>query len=115
MSRHVFHQESLRIAGRRVVGDGRTIEVRDPWTGEVAGTVPKARVEDVREALETARRYRPTLSRADRAAILERAGALGNVDPCEPGWDNIHTYTYTYVRTYVCAYVFARGAAAAGG
>jgi putative phosphonoacetaldehyde dehydrogenase len=76
MSRHVFHQESLRIAGRRVVGDGRTIEVRDPWTGEVAGTVPKARVEDVREALETARRYRPTLSRADRAAILERAGAL---------------------------------------
>jgi aldehyde dehydrogenase (NAD+) len=76
MHRSPFHAESLRIAGERIAGDGRTIEVRDPWSGEVVGTVPKARVDDVRHALEVARRYRPTLTRADRAAILERAGAM---------------------------------------
>jgi putative phosphonoacetaldehyde dehydrogenase len=51
------------------------MEVRDPWTGQLAGTVPSATVDDVREAFEVARRYRPTLSRAQRAEILERAAA----------------------------------------
>ncbi len=51
------------------------MEVRDPWTGQLAGTVPSATVDDVREAFDVARRYRPTLSRAQRAEILERAAA----------------------------------------
>jgi len=70
-----FIQESMRIDGRRAGGDRACIDVRDPWRGEPAGTVPKATVDDVREAFEVARRYRSTLSRASRAGILERAAA----------------------------------------
>ncbi len=34
-------RESLRIAGEKVSGN-RVIEVRHPYSGELAGTVPKA-------------------------------------------------------------------------
>jgi putative phosphonoacetaldehyde dehydrogenase len=71
-----FTNESMRIAGERVRGAGRCIEVRDPWSGETVGTVPKAERDDVVRALTVARRYRATLSRAQRAEILERAAAL---------------------------------------
>ncbi|MDH4060896.1 MAG: aldehyde dehydrogenase family protein, partial [Aquincola sp.] len=68
--------ESLRIAGQRVAApDGRVIEVRNPFSREVVGTVPKASLSQVREAFEIARAYRATLSRADRAGILNRASA----------------------------------------
>ena len=52
------------------------IEVRNPYTREIVGTVPKARVADVRQAFETAKNYRPALTRYERASILEKAGAL---------------------------------------
>jgi putative phosphonoacetaldehyde dehydrogenase len=66
--------ESLRIAGQRVsAADGRTLDVRNPFTREVVGTVPKASLAQVREAFEIAHAYKATLSRADRAGILNRA------------------------------------------
>jgi putative phosphonoacetaldehyde dehydrogenase len=65
--------ECLRIDGQRAGKARPRLEVRDPWTGELAGTVPRANIDDVRKAFEVARRYRPTLSRAQRAEILERA------------------------------------------
>ena len=69
--------ESLRLAGQKVAAtDGRTFEVRNPFTREVVGTVPKASLAQVREAFEIARAYKATLSRAERAAILNRASAL---------------------------------------
>ena len=43
---HVRH-EPMRIAGERV-DNPRRIEVLNPYTEEVIGTVPKATVEDVR-------------------------------------------------------------------
>jgi phosphonoacetaldehyde dehydrogenase len=46
--------EKLRIAGQQVDRDGR-IEVRNPYTGELVGTVPKATLEDVRRAFEDRR------------------------------------------------------------
>lgn len=67
--------ELMRIDGRRAGAERPRMEVRDPWTGQLAGTVPSATVDDVREAFDVARRYRPTLSRAQRAEILERAAA----------------------------------------
>jgi len=54
----------------------REIEVRNPFTGALVGTVPKASVEDVRMAFSEARRHRPTLSRYERASILNRAASL---------------------------------------
>lgn len=66
--------ESLRIAGEKVSRD-RTLEVRHPYSGELAGTVPKATIGDVRRALRIARSFRSPLTRHDRYRILMKAGA----------------------------------------
>ncbi len=69
--------DRMRIAGRQV-GDGRerVIEVRNPYTCERLGSVPKATLEEVREAFEVAHAYQPRLTRAERAAILQKTAAL---------------------------------------
>jgi putative phosphonoacetaldehyde dehydrogenase len=65
----VVRHESLRIAGRKVAGEG-AIEVRNPYDGSLVGTVPCARADQVREAFRIAAAYRPRLSRYDRQKIL---------------------------------------------
>ncbi|MFL9995631.1 phosphonoacetaldehyde dehydrogenase [Paraburkholderia sediminicola] len=70
-----FREEALRIDGNKLTRD-RVIEVINPYTGDGVGTVPKASVDDVRLAYEVAARYRPTLSRFERASILNRAAEL---------------------------------------
>ena len=67
--------ESLRIAGEKVSRD-RVIEVRHPFSGDLAGSVPKATLEDVKRALKIARNFRSPLTRHDRYKILMQAGAL---------------------------------------
>jgi len=68
-------QEQLRIAGQKVACD-RHIEVYNPFTNAVVGTVPKASLEQVREAFRIAHAYKPRLSRFDRANILNKAAAI---------------------------------------
>ncbi|WP_207005185.1 phosphonoacetaldehyde dehydrogenase [Trinickia mobilis] len=70
-----FRAEALRIKGERAARE-RTLDVLDPHTGQRAGTVPLASVEDVRDALAFAANYRAKLSRYERSQILECAGAL---------------------------------------
>jgi putative phosphonoacetaldehyde dehydrogenase len=70
-----MRNELLRIAGEKVAGDGH-IDVHNPFSGEVVGTVPKATLQQVRETFEIARAYQPTLSRFDRSNILNRAAEL---------------------------------------
>jgi putative phosphonoacetaldehyde dehydrogenase len=65
----------MRIAGEHVGGD-RVIEVRNPYTGGLVGTVPKASVEDVRRAFALAKGYRARLTRYERSAIMQRTAAL---------------------------------------
>ena len=48
----------------------------NPYTGERLGAVPEATLEEVRGAFQVARDYQPTLTRAERAGILQRAAAL---------------------------------------
>ena len=57
------------------MGD-RGIEVLNPWSGDIVGTVAKARVDDVRRAFATARAYKPSLTRYQRASILQLAARL---------------------------------------
>ena len=76
MSAPSFLREALRIDGRRSEGNGRTIEVHNPYSGEVIGSVPKASLDDIQQAFAIAKAYKPKLSRADRAAILNRAADL---------------------------------------
>ncbi len=65
----------MRIAGELVGGD-RTLDVRNPYTGNVVGTVPKATVEEIRRAFAIAKGYKPTLTRHDRYRILYRAAEI---------------------------------------
>lgn len=71
--------DRMRIAGRKV-GEGRdgdrVVPVFNPYTEERIGSVPKATLEEVREAFETAHAFQPKLTRAERAAILQKAAAL---------------------------------------
>jgi putative phosphonoacetaldehyde dehydrogenase len=57
-------------------GNQNVIEVRNPFTGEAIGTVPKATVADVRKAIAAAHAYHPRLTRYERASLLQRAAAL---------------------------------------
>ncbi|MEO8507763.1 MAG: aldehyde dehydrogenase family protein, partial [Betaproteobacteria bacterium] len=66
---------AMRIAGEHVGGE-RVIEVRNPYTGALVGTVPKASVDDVRRAFAIARDYRATLTRYERSAVMQRTAVL---------------------------------------
>ncbi|HUQ28484.1 MAG TPA: phosphonoacetaldehyde dehydrogenase [Usitatibacter sp.] len=54
----------------------RVIEVRNPYSRDVVGTVPMATAADVRKALAAAHAYRPKLTRYERASIMQKAAAL---------------------------------------
>ena len=71
---NVLH-EKMRIGGERA-GGARVLEVHNPYTSAVVGTVPKATVDDVRRAFAFARAYKPTLTRYQRYEICKRAAEL---------------------------------------
>ncbi|HEY8245042.1 MAG TPA: aldehyde dehydrogenase family protein, partial [Casimicrobiaceae bacterium] len=68
-------REKMRIGGERVGGE-RVIEVRNPYTGAVVGTVPKGTVDDVRRAFAIAKAYKPALTRYQRYEICRRTAEL---------------------------------------
>jgi len=70
----VLH-EKMRIGGELVGGD-RVIEVRNPYTGAIVGSVPNAGAADVRRALSIAKGFRSKLTRYDRYRICHRAAEL---------------------------------------
>jgi aldehyde dehydrogenase (NAD+) len=70
----VLH-ECMRIAGV-LVGRERVIEVRNPYSGALVGTVPRASADDLRHAFAIARAYKPKLSRHERYRILYRAAEI---------------------------------------
>jgi putative phosphonoacetaldehyde dehydrogenase len=67
--------ETMRIAGERV-GGARLLEVHNPYTGEVVGTVPRATVDDIRRAFAIARAYKPRLTRYERYEICRKAAEI---------------------------------------
>jgi putative phosphonoacetaldehyde dehydrogenase len=68
-------REAMRIAGKRVETD-QAIEVFNPYTGAVVGTVPAARGEHVREAFAKAKAFKPKLTRYERQQILLKTADL---------------------------------------
>jgi phosphonoacetaldehyde dehydrogenase len=67
--------EPMRIGGKLVDADER-IEVRNPYTGGLVGTVPAADSRQVAGAFKKADAYKPKLSRYDRQKILMRTAEL---------------------------------------
>jgi putative phosphonoacetaldehyde dehydrogenase len=70
-----IRHEAMRIAGKRIETD-QAIEVLNPYTGAVVGTVPAARPEHVREAFAKAKAFKPKLTRYERQQILLRTADL---------------------------------------
>jgi putative phosphonoacetaldehyde dehydrogenase len=68
-------REAMRIAGR-LVETGDTVDVFNPYTNEVVGTVPAARPEHVRDAFARARAFKPKLTRYERQQILQRTAEI---------------------------------------
>jgi phosphonoacetaldehyde dehydrogenase len=64
-----IRREAMRLAGQRVQTDA-VLEVHNPYTGAVVGTVPAARPEHVRQAFAKAKAFRPQLTRYERQRIL---------------------------------------------
>ncbi|MDA1022620.1 MAG: aldehyde dehydrogenase family protein, partial [Proteobacteria bacterium] len=71
----VVRHEKMRIAGELVDAPGR-IEVFNPYTGDVVGSVPKGQVEHIRQAFKAAADYTPTLSRSERGDILRKVADI---------------------------------------
>ena len=67
--------EKMRIGGKLVDADER-VEVRNPYTGDIVGTVPSASPAQVADAFRKANAYRPKLSRYDRQKILLKTAEL---------------------------------------
>jgi len=69
----------MRIAGEKVGTDRtgeRCIPIRNPYSGAVIATVPKATLAEVRQAYAIAKAYQPRLTRFERANILNKTAAL---------------------------------------
>jgi putative phosphonoacetaldehyde dehydrogenase len=69
----------MRIAGSKVgrpPSSERTLAVYNPFNNELLGTVPKASLEEVRNAFSIAKGFQARLSRFERANILQKAAAL---------------------------------------
>jgi phosphonoacetaldehyde dehydrogenase len=69
-------RRSAQHGGAGGADGGRYSQVINPYTGAVAGTVPRAGVEEVRRALAAARAYRSPLTRYQRYQICQRTAAL---------------------------------------
>jgi phosphonoacetaldehyde dehydrogenase len=70
-----LREEAMRIAGEKVTRP-RVIEVINPYTEDLVGTVPRADVEDIRRAFDVAAQYQATLTRNERAEILRKTADL---------------------------------------
>ena len=69
----------MRIAGEKVGADRtgeRCIEVFNPFTGKCIGSVPKATLAEVQQALAIAHAYKPRLTRFERSNVLNKTAAL---------------------------------------
>jgi len=67
--------EAMRIAGKKIETDSQ-VEVLNPYTGAVVGTVPAARPEHVREAFAKAKAFRSKLTRYELQQILLKTADL---------------------------------------
>src|SRR5690242_7409241 len=75
MNARDFLEESMRIAGERV-STPRALEVHNPYSGALVGTVPRAGIDDIRRAFSVARAYQPRLTRYERYEICRKAAEL---------------------------------------
>ena len=73
------NHQKMRIAGELVEGGtGKVVEVMNPYTNEVVGTVPRASQEQIANAFEIAANYNSKLTRYERQQILSKTAHILN-------------------------------------
>jgi phosphonoacetaldehyde dehydrogenase len=70
-----IRHEKMRVAGREIDADDR-INVFNPYSGQLVGTVPAADPKQVAQAFRKAMSFKPVLSRYERQKILFRVAEL---------------------------------------
>lgn len=75
MSQDYIRHESMRIGGEKIRAK-TLIDVTNPFTGRVIGTVPSADASHVENAFEIAANFKPRLTRYERQQILFRTAEL---------------------------------------
>jgi phosphonoacetaldehyde dehydrogenase len=70
-----IRKEHMRVATGPGTSD-RQIDVYNPYTNEICGTVPKASAADIGKAFRVAKAYKPELSRSQRSEILRKTADL---------------------------------------
>ena len=70
-----LRHESMRIGGKKVSTDER-IDVFNPYSGAVIGSIPRGTAAHVDQAFEIAANYTPTLTRYERQQILLKTADL---------------------------------------
>jgi len=70
-----LRHESMRIGGKKVSTDQR-IDVFNPYSGAVIGSIPRGTAAHVNQAFEIAANYTPTLTRYERQQILMKTANL---------------------------------------
>ena len=73
----MINHQKMRIAGKLVDGDtDKIIEVLNPYTNEVVGTVPRASRKQIAEAFDIAAAYKSKLTRYERQQILSKTAQI---------------------------------------
>ncbi len=76
---HGMPNHGMRLAGEKVGAERsgeRCIQVFNPFTAQCIGSVPKATLAEVQQALAIAHAYKPRLTRFERSNILNKTAAL---------------------------------------
>src|SRR5215475_3075907 len=68
-------KEHMRVATGPGTSD-RQIDVYNPYTNEICGSVPKASAADLDKAYSAAKAFKPELSRAARSEILRKTADM---------------------------------------
>ncbi len=68
-------REQMRIAGQKVDTDNH-IDVVNPYSGDIVGSIPMGQVSHVQDAFKKAADYQPTFSRHERYAILQKTADI---------------------------------------
>ncbi|HEV8388646.1 MAG TPA: aldehyde dehydrogenase family protein, partial [Dongiaceae bacterium] len=70
-----IRKEHMRVANGPGTSE-RQIDVHNPFTNEICGTVPRASVAEIEQAFRAAKAFKPELSRSQRSEILRKTADL---------------------------------------
>ena len=69
-------KEKMRVGGKKLEGENRSINILNPFNGEIVGSVPRASKGQVNEVMQIAKNFHPNLTRFERQKILSKTAEI---------------------------------------